>query len=143
MQKTQRILIVDQSAPFRATLAHYLTFLDADYLVIGEAATDEAALREVARLQPQIVLLDLDLPDRTGLKTTRDIRHRWPEIAVIAVKNHLDCEYSDAARAAGALNCLDKLALVEQLPAVLATLSASPPTYLSAEEHSERPYEPP
>jgi DNA-binding NarL/FixJ family response regulator len=143
VQKIQRILIVDQSALFRATLARYLAILDADYEVIGEAATDEAALREVARLQPQIVLLDLDLPDRSGLKTTRDIRYRWPGIAVIAITNHLDCEYCDAARAAGALNCLDKLALVEQLPAVLATLSAPSPVYLSSDGHLERPHEPP
>ena len=143
MQKTQRILIVEQSALFRATLTRYLTILDAGYEVIGEAATDEAALLEVGRLQPAIVLLDLDLPDRSGLKTTRDIRQYWPGIAVVAVTNHLDCEYCDAARAAGAHDCLDKLALVEQLPAVLAALSALQPLYPDGKVRIESSYGPP
>jgi len=143
VQLTKRILIVDRSASFRATLARYLALLDAGYEVIGEAATDEAALAEIARLQPQIVLLDLDLPDRSGLHTTRDIRQRWSGIAVIAVTNHLDGEYCDAARTAGAYDCLDKLSLVEQLPTVLAALDTLGSLIFGAEQANEVPTEPP
>lgn len=143
MQLPKRIIIVDRSALFRATLARYLVLLDAGYEVIGEAATDEAALLEVARLQPQIVLLDLDLPDRSGLRTTSDIRRRWSSIAVIAVTNHLDGEYCEAARAAGAHDCLDKLALVEQLPAVLAAVNGARPAPFGAERSLETSCEPP
>ena len=143
MQPTKRIVIVDRSVHFRTTLGRYLRLLDADYEVIGEAATDEAALLEVARLQPQIVLLDLDLPDRSGLGTIYDIRRRWPNIAVIAVTNHLDGEYCAAARAAGAYDCLDKLALVEQLPAVLAAISSAHPHPSDGELGLAPSYEPP
>jgi len=143
VQLPKRIIIVDRSALFRATLARYLVLLDAGYEVIGEAATDEAALLEIARLQPQIVLLDLDLPDRSGLRTTRDIRRRWSGIEVIVVTNHFDREYCEAARAAGARDCLDKLVLVERLPAVLATVSDACPAPFGAERGLETPYEPP
>lgn len=137
MQVSTRILVVDGSALFRRILTRYLTLLDAGYQVIGEAATDEAALREVARLHPHIVLLDLDLPDRSGVGTIRDIRRHWPTIAIIAVTNHLDREYCDAARAAGARDCLDKLALVEKLPTVLAAVSSMRPAYLGEEDALE------
>jgi len=143
VQLSKRIMIVDRSALFRATLARYLVLLDAGYEVIGEAATDEAALQEVARLQPRIVLLDLDLPDRSGLRTTRDIRRRWSGIEVIVVTNHLDSEYCEAALAAGAHDCLDKLALVEQLPAVLAAVSGAHPPATGADLGRENLYEPP
>jgi len=143
VQSTRRILIVDQSALFRATLARYLALLDAGYEVVGEAATDEAALLASARLQPQIVLIDLDLPDRSGLGTTRDIRSHWPGIAVVAVTNHFDREYCAAALAAGAQNCLDKLALVERLPAVLAAIRSDTPLLPNDEVGLARPYEPP
>lgn len=118
----QRIFIVDRSAPFRATLARYLTVLGGDYEVVGEASSDEAALLEIARLRPQLILLDLDLPDRSGVATTQEICKRWADIAVIALTDHFDHEYCAAARVAGAYDCLDKLALVEQLPVVLAAL---------------------
>jgi len=143
VQPTKRILIVDRSALFRATFVRYLGLLNASYEVIGEAATDEAALLEVARLQPQIVLLDLDLPDRSGLATIREIRRRWSAIEVIAVMNHLDSEYCNAARATGAYDCLDKLALVEQLPTVLAEISATFRMPPDGEVGLTIPYEPP
>lgn len=131
VQTPQRIVIVDRSAIFRNTLARYLVLLDANYEVVGEAASDEAALLEIARVHPAIVLLDLDLPDRSGLATTEDIRLHWSDITIIAVTNYLDREYCDAARRAGARDCLDKLALVEQLPAVLAAISADRPARLT------------
>lgn len=120
LQVSTRILIVDQFASFRRNLARYLGLLDTDYEVVGEAATDEFAVAQVGRLRPDIVLLDIDLPDRNGIQTTRYIRSAWPATAVIAITGHLDEEYRRAALAAGATECIDKLALVEELPAVLA-----------------------
>lgn len=126
MQRTHRIFIADRSVPFRATLARYLTVLSDDYEVVGEASSDEAALLGIERIQPQIVLLDLDLPDRSGVATAQEICRRWSSIAVIALTDHFDQEYYTAARVAGAYDCLDKLAIVEQLPAVLAALGGAP-----------------
>jgi DNA-binding NarL/FixJ family response regulator len=120
LQVSTRILIVDQFASFRRNLARYLGLLDAEYEVVGEAATDEFAVAQVGRLRPDIVLLDIDLPDRNGIQTTRYIRRAWPATTVIAITGHLDEEYRRAALDAGATECIDKLALVEELPEVLA-----------------------
>ena len=121
LQVSTRILIVDQSASFRSNLARYLGFLDTEYEVVGEAATDAFAVVQVSRLRPDIVLLDIDLPDRNGIQTTRYIRRAWPLTTVIAITGHLDGEYRRAALDAGANECIDKLAIVEELPEALAT----------------------
>jgi DNA-binding NarL/FixJ family response regulator len=127
VQVSTRILIVDHHASFRRDLAQYLSLLDAGYEVVGEAATDEFAVEEVGRLRPDIVLLDIDLPDRSGLITTRRIRQRWPAIAVIAIAGHADTAYRQAAFEAGAADCVDKYSVVDQLPPALAALAPRAP----------------
>jgi DNA-binding NarL/FixJ family response regulator len=122
LEVSTRILIVDQFASFRRNLARYLGLLDTEYEVVGEAATDEFAVAQVGRLRPDIVLLDIDLPDRNGIQTTRSIHRAWPATTVIAITGHLDEEYRRAALDAGATECIDKLAIVEELPGVLANV---------------------
>jgi DNA-binding NarL/FixJ family response regulator len=129
-----RVLIVDHHASFRQSLARYLAILDARYEVVGEAGTDEAALAQVGRLRPDIAFVDIDLPDRNGIATTRCIRIGWPTTAVIALSSHPDEEYCQAALDAGATDCIDKLTLVDRLPAALlaaihslAAISSIPP----------------
>lgn len=120
-----RILIVDQHASFRQSLARYLGFLDAGYEVVGEAATDAAALAQVSHLRPDIAFVDIDLPDRSGIATMRCIRTNWPATAVIALSSHLDAEYCQAALGAGAADCIDKLTLVDQLPGAILAATRS------------------
>ena len=114
-----RILIVDHHASFRQSLARYLAMLDASYEVVGEAATDELALVQVGQLRPDVVLVDIDLPDRNGIATMRCIHAGWPLMAVIALSSHPDVEYHQAAINAGATSCIDKLTLVDRLPEAL------------------------
>ena len=116
--------------------------LERDLEVVGEAATDEAALMLIARTRPQLVLIDLDLPDRSGLETIRDIRGHWATMAIVALTDHNDREYCDAARAAGARDCLDKLAIVDRLPGVLAALDEPPPPAPGATDLADS-FEPP
>ncbi len=123
MRPVTRILIVARAAFFRVALARYLALLDAGYEVCGEAATGEAALADIARLQLPVVLLDL--PAHDGLGLVREIRRRWPGVAVIAVVDSPGHEYGAAFRAAGANACLDKHALVEQLPDALAAATGA------------------
>lgn len=124
-----RILIVDRHVSFRQSLARYLAILDVGYEVVGEAATDESALEQVRRLRPDLVFVDVDLPDRNGLLTTRRIRCGFPTTTVIALSSHQEDEYHQAALDAGAADCIDKLTLVDRLPAALkaARAGATPP----------------
>lgn len=108
MGVSTRILIVDHHTSFRQSLGRYLAMLDASYEIVGEAATDEFALVQVGRLRPDVVLVDIDLPDRNGIATMRCIHASWPLMAVIA-SSHPDVEYHQQAINAGATSCIDKL----------------------------------
>lgn len=139
---TMRILIVDQFAPFRRDIARYLALLGECYEVVGEAASDEGAIAQVARLRPDIVLLDIDLPDRNGIQTARHIRSTWPDTRVLIVTHHPEAEYRCAALDAGAAQVVDKLAIVEQLPRALVALARQAEAAI-VDETREAPPPPP
>ncbi len=64
-----RVVVVDDHASFRRLATRLL--VEAGFLVVGEASDGEGALREVARLRPELVLLDVVLPDCSGLTVAR------------------------------------------------------------------------
>jgi DNA-binding NarL/FixJ family response regulator len=66
-----RVLIVDDHESFRRLAARLLD--EAGFSVVGEAKDAAAALSEAERLQPDLVLLDVVLPDRSGLDVARDL----------------------------------------------------------------------
>ena len=102
-----RILLVDDQALFRESLA---LLLDAqpDLQVVGEAANGEAALAQVAALQPQVVLMDLRMPILDGVAATRRLRAEHPDVQVIALTTFDDDADVFAALRAGAIGYLLK-----------------------------------
>ncbi len=121
MVKT-RIFIVAGYAPFRSNLALFIASLNAQYEVVGEATTDAEAMERIRRVWPDIVFVDINLPDSSGLATVRTIRQERANTAVITITDRPSEEYRKAALAAGAAACVDKPALVGQLPGLLAAL---------------------
>src|SRR5215472_4504285 len=102
-----RVLIVDDHLMVRRGLA---TFLGAahDLELVGEAATGKDAVRLCDELRPNVVLMDLKLPDMDGTAATRQIREAHPDIQVIAVtSSHSDELVAEALRA-GAVGYLLK-----------------------------------
>ncbi len=93
-----------------------------DLLVVGETDNGHHALREVRRLQPQIVLLDLGLPDADGLETISQLRSEAPETKVVVLTMYDDSDYVLHAIAAGAAGCVAKAG---HSPGVLASLRAA------------------
>jgi DNA-binding NarL/FixJ family response regulator len=61
-----------------------------DFEVVGEAATAAEAMEKVAELEPDIVVIDAQLPDRSGIEASRDIRNRYPNIKVLILTAHGD-----------------------------------------------------
>jgi two-component system chemotaxis response regulator CheY len=76
-----RILIVDDSFYMRTMLKNMLT--DAGYDVVGEAANGQQALEMAADTKPDLITLDVILPDNTGLDVLKGIRAEQPEVKVV------------------------------------------------------------
>ncbi|MDD7937719.1 response regulator transcription factor [Actinomycetospora lutea] len=102
-----RVLLVDDQALFREALATLLGVRD-DVVVVGEAGDGEEALRRVAELAPEVVLMDLRMPVLDGVGATRRLRVEHPEVRVIALTTFDDDEDVFAALRAGAVGYLLK-----------------------------------
>ncbi|MCS7051238.1 MAG: response regulator, partial [Thermomicrobium sp.] len=96
-----RILLVDDHALFRHGLRQLLATTD-DLVVVGEAATGRQALELVARLRPDVVLMDIAMPDLDGLLATQALHRQFPELRIVMLTMYEAMTYGAAARAAGA-----------------------------------------
>jgi DNA-binding NarL/FixJ family response regulator len=74
-----------------------------DFLVVGEAATAEEALSRIPPTRPDVAILDVRLPDGSGIEVCREIRSSWPEIACVMLTSYADDEALFAAIMAGAV----------------------------------------
>lgn len=79
-----RVVVVDDHLVYRRGVATLLSDAD-DIEVVGEAANAADALACIVDQQPDVVLLDLGLPDRSGLALLPELRERWPALAVVVV----------------------------------------------------------
>jgi DNA-binding NarL/FixJ family response regulator len=96
-----RLAIVDDHQLAREGLRDMLT--DApDIQVVGEAANGQEALLMCSRLRPDLVLMDVRMPEMDGLAATREIKRRHPEISVMMVTMHENPDYLLEALKAGA-----------------------------------------
>jgi len=96
-----RILIVDDHALFRAGIVNVLAH-EKDFEVVGEAADGRSAIEASNALSPNIVLMDLSLPQPGGIETTQRIRRELPATAVIVMAVDEDEEALFASIKAGA-----------------------------------------
>lgn len=102
-----RILIADDHAPFREGLRALLTSMP-DMTVAGEAEDGEAAVRSAAKLQPDVILMDIQMPGVNGIEATRQIHQSSPHIGVIVLTMFEDDDSVFAAMRAGARGYLLK-----------------------------------
>jgi len=102
-----RVVLVDDHAVVRRGLRDLLTERS-DITVVGEAGTVKQALDETARLKPDVVVMDLRLPDGSGVEACRDIRSANPATKVLILTSHADQNALFAAVIAGASGYLLK-----------------------------------
>jgi two-component system response regulator DevR len=98
---TVRVFLVDDHEIVRRGLAELLES-DGDMVVVGEAGTAEEALHRIPPTRPDVAVLDVRLPDGTGIDVCREIRSRHPEIACLMLTSFADDEALVAAVMAGA-----------------------------------------
>ena len=116
--KTVSVLIVDDQLPFRAA-ARTVIGMTSGFEVAGEAETAEAAIEAVAAAQPDLVLMDINLPGINGIEATRRIRAAHPSVSVILLSTYSESDLPADARDVGALAYVHKEdfgpALVQEL----------------------------
>jgi DNA-binding NarL/FixJ family response regulator len=109
-----RVLIADDHPLARAGLQQLLGALD-DITLVGAAAGGEEALRLADEHGPDVVLMDLEMPGKDGIETTRELRARRPAAAVVVLTSFSDRERILAALDAGAVGYLLKDADPDEL----------------------------
>ncbi|MGB7875424.1 MAG: response regulator transcription factor [Anaerolineales bacterium] len=109
-----RLLLVDDHAVVRSGL-RMLLGNEEDVEIIGEAGTAAEALVSAADLKPDVILMDIGLPDKSGIEATRDIKAQFPNVAVVALTIHEDEEYFFKMLEAGASGYVPKRAAPEEL----------------------------
>lgn len=109
-----RLLLVDDHTVVRSGLRMLLAN-EADIEIVGEAGTAREALEAVMALRPDIVLMDIGLPDASGIDVARDIKRTRPETAIVALTIHEDEEYFFKMLEAGASGYVPKRAAPEEL----------------------------
>lgn len=101
------VLIVDDHDMVRRGLATFLAVFD-DLDLVGEARSGAEAVRRCGELQPDVVLMDLMLPDIDGPSATREIRAQWPHTQVVALTSFPEPELLRRVLQAGAISYLLK-----------------------------------
>lgn len=118
-----RILLVDDHQVVRSGLRMLLSN-ESDVEIVGEAGTAREALEAVKLLKPDVILMDIGLPDMSGIDATRAIKRTNPEVAVVALTIHEDEEYFFKMLEAGAGGYVPKRAAPEELLTAIRAAAA-------------------
>lgn len=102
-----RILLVDDHELMREGLRSILE-REANVEIVGEASSGREAVVLTRTLEPDLVVMDVGMKDLNGIDATRQIRHEFPEVQVIALSSHSDSRYVSAILEAGACGYLLK-----------------------------------
>lgn len=109
-----RVLLVDDHGVVRVGLRMLLEG-EEDIDICGEASSGKEAIEQTDALEPDVILMDIGLPDMTGIEATRKIKETHPNIAVVALTIHEDEEYFFKMLEAGANGYVPKKAAPEEL----------------------------
>jgi len=110
----KRILIIDDHPLFREGLKSILR-RDAGIEVSGEAGNAAEALRQARTDAPDVALVDISLPDRSGIQLVRELRALRPHLSILVVSMHTKADYIVEAIRAGANGYVTKDAAAERL----------------------------
>lgn len=122
-----RVMIVDDHIMVRRGLATILR-VKSELELVGEASNGQEALQVCENTQPDVVLMDMVMPEMDGAAATRAIRARWPQIQVIALTSFKEKELVQGALEAGAIGYLLKSISADELADAIRAAYAGRPT---------------
>ncbi len=125
--KPIRVMIVDDHAVVRSGLKAFLMVFD-DLELVGEASSGQEAIHLIERAQPDVILMDLIMPDMDGAATTKAIRGRWPQVQVVALTSFREDDLVKSALQAGAIGYLLKNVGADDLAEAIRSAYAGRPT---------------
>lgn len=117
-----KILIADDHPVVREGLKQILLGMP-DKIVIHEAGTSQEVLNKVWENDYDVILLDISLPDRSGLDTLRELKMAKPDLRVLVITVHPEEQYAVRAIKAGASGYLTKESAPDELVAAIQTIS--------------------
>jgi two-component system, NarL family, response regulator LiaR len=112
--KPIRVMLVDDHTMVRRGLATFLKAFD-DLELAGEAENGQAAIQLCAKLLPDVVLMDMVMPNMNGVTATRTIRQQFPSVQVIALTSFKEEQLVKSALEAGAIGYLLKDVSADEL----------------------------
>jgi NarL family two-component system response regulator LiaR len=118
-----RVMLVDDHTMVRRGLATFLKIFD-DLQLAGEADSGEAAIQLCAEVLPDVILMDMVMPDMDGAATTRLIRQQFPQVQVIALTSFKEGDLVKNALEAGAIGYLLKDVSADELAGAIRAAHA-------------------
>lgn len=118
-----KVLITDDHQLFREGLVNLL-FSAPDIEVIGQAVDGEDAIKKVAHFNPDVLLIDIAMPNMNGIEATRELKKTKSELKIIVVSMHSDKQYVKGALDAGADGYILKDCTYRQLTDAIKSVHA-------------------
>lgn len=127
MSNLIRVLIVDDHPIIRSGIKSILD-KEEDITVVGEAMNCAEAIESTAHLQPDVVLMDLNLPDRNGIEAIKEILAQNTTVRILVLSNYSEEKMIYKALEAGALGYLLKIDTLEQISNAIRTVFQGNPS---------------
>ena len=108
----KKVVVADDNP---AVLRQLVSLLEAEFDVVATAGNGQLALECIQRYQPDIAVLDLEMPILSGIAVIRELRKLGPDPAVVICSVESDPEVIDAAQQAGAIGYVIKRRMIEDL----------------------------
>lgn len=135
------IIITDDHSLVREGLKKVLTQRTIDIKVVGEASTANELLEQLREKQPDLVILDIAMPGKSGLDVLKEIKESYPKLAVLILSMHPEDRFAIRALKAGASGYLTKGNVADRLVKAIRRIVIEKKKYISqelAEQLAER-----
>ncbi len=122
-----RVMLVDDHGMVRRGLAAFLS-IQPDLSLVGEAANGQEAIMECERIQPDVILMDLVMPEMDGATAIKIIKERWPDVQIIALTSFPEKDLVHRALQAGAISYILKNVSANDLAKAIRSARVGQPT---------------